>query len=98
MTNSLYISTIEPKTGKSLIALGIIELILRKTTKVGFFRPIIQDPIDHKPDKHIALILSYFKLPQNYDHSFGLYYSEVSHLMGQERNTFNHRMSIRKFY
>ncbi|MGK7941859.1 MAG: phosphate acetyltransferase [Crocosphaera sp.] len=85
MTNSLYISTIEPKSGKSLIALGIIELILRKTTKVGFFRPIIQDPIENKPDKHIDLILSYFKLPQSYESSFGLYYSEVSHLMEQEK-------------
>ncbi len=85
MTNSIYISTIEPKTGKSLIALGIIELILRKTTKVGFFRPIIQDPIDNKPDTHIDLILSYFKLPQTYDDAFGLYYSEVNHLMGEEK-------------
>ena len=85
MTNSIYISTIEPRSGKSLIALGIIELILRKTTKVGFFRPIIQDSIDHQPDKHIDLILSYFKLPQSYDDSFGLYYSEVNHLMEQQK-------------
>ncbi|MDJ0600290.1 MAG: phosphate acetyltransferase [Crocosphaera sp.] len=85
MTNSIYISTIEPRSGKSLIALGIIELILRKTTKVGFFRPIIQDPIDNKPDKHIDLILSYFKLSQTYDNSFGLYYSEFNHLMGENK-------------
>ncbi|MGB5770596.1 MAG: AAA family ATPase, partial [Crocosphaera sp.] len=49
MTNSIYISTIEPRSGKSLIALGIIELILRKTTKVGFFRPIIQEQVDNQP-------------------------------------------------
>ncbi len=85
MTNSIYISTLEPRSGKSLIALGIIELILRKTTKVGFFRPIIHDPIDNKPDKHIDLILSYFKLPQSYHDSFGLHYSEVNHLMKQEK-------------
>ncbi|MGB5770059.1 MAG: phosphate acetyltransferase, partial [Crocosphaera sp.] len=36
-------------------------------------------------DKHIDLILSYFKLPQNYQDSFGLYYAEVNHLMGQEK-------------
>ena len=85
MANSLYISTIEPRSGKSLIALGIIELILRKTTKVGFFRPIIQDNLDGKPDKHIDLILSYFKLPQTYEDSFGLFYSEVNALMGEEK-------------
>ena len=85
MTNSIYLSTSEPRTGKSLIALGIIELILRKTTKVGFFRPIIQEPIDNQPDKPIDLILSYFKLPPTYDDAFGLYYSEVNHLMGEEK-------------
>ena len=85
MTNSLYISTIEPKNGKSLIALGILELILRKTTRVGFFRPIIQDPVDNKADKHIEVILSSFNLQQNYHDSFGLYYSEVNHLMQQEK-------------
>ena len=85
MANSLYISTIEPRSGKSLIALGIIELILRKTTKVGFFRPIIQDNFDGKPDKHIDLILSYFKLSQTYEDSFGLFYSEVNALMGEEK-------------
>ena len=85
MTNSLYISTIEPKSGKSLIALGILELILRKTTRVGFFRPIIQDPVDNKSDKHIEVILSSFNLQQNYHDSFGLYYSEVNHLMQQEK-------------
>lgn len=84
MTNSLYIATTEGKTGKSLISLGIMELLLRKTTKVGFFRPIIQDPIDHQPDQHLNLILSHFNLPQNYEESYGLPYSEVSNLMGHQ--------------
>ena len=84
MTNSLYIATTEAKTGKSLISLGIIELVLRKTPKVGFFRPIIQDPTDHKPDQHLNLILSHFQLRQNYEDSYGLMYSEVSNLMGHQ--------------
>ncbi|ACK67441.1 phosphate acetyltransferase [Rippkaea orientalis PCC 8801] len=84
MTNSLYIATTEGKTGKSLISLGIMELLLRKTTRVGFFRPIIQDPIDHQPDQHLNLILSHFNLPQSYEESYGLPYSEVSNLMGHQ--------------
>jgi phosphate acetyltransferase len=42
MGNSLYIGTTESGSGKALIALGTIELILRKATKVSFFRPVIQ--------------------------------------------------------
>ncbi|HAC64337.1 MAG TPA: phosphate acetyltransferase [Cyanothece sp. UBA12306] len=85
MANSLYLATTEAKTGKSLISLGIIELILRKTTNVGFFRPIIDDSIDHKSDQHLNLILSHFHLNQNYENSYGLLYSEVSNLLGHQR-------------
>ena len=84
MSNSLYIATTEAKTGKSLISLGIIELVLRKTPKVGFFRPIIQDSTDNKPDQHLNLILAHFQLYQNYEDSYGLFYSEVSNLMGHQ--------------
>jgi phosphate acetyltransferase len=42
MGNSLYISTTESGSGKALIALGTIELILRKAVKVSFFRSVIQ--------------------------------------------------------
>jgi phosphate acetyltransferase len=42
MGNSLYISTTESGSVKALVALGTIELILRKATKVSFFRPVIQ--------------------------------------------------------
>ncbi len=85
MKNSLYIATTQAKTGKSLVSLGIIELILRKTTKVGFFRPIIHDPTDNNPDQHLNLILSHFQLPQDYESSYGLLYSEVSNLMGHQK-------------
>ncbi|MFN7319053.1 AAA family ATPase, partial [Microcystis sp.] len=43
MTNSLYISTTATGSGKALVALGIIDLILRKTNKVAFFQPIVLD-------------------------------------------------------
>ncbi len=46
MANSLYISTTEVGSGKALISLGVMELLSHKTSKIGFFRPII-----HKPEK-----------------------------------------------
>lgn len=49
MTNSLYIATTEGKTGKSLISLGIMELLLRKTTKVGFLDPLFKIPSTINP-------------------------------------------------
>ncbi len=56
MTSSLYISTTEAGSGKALISLGIIELILRKTNKVAFFRPVIRKQPLGKTDEDINLI------------------------------------------
>ena len=78
MTNSLYISTTESGSGKALIALGILEIVLKKTAKVGFFRPIISDPIDNQLDEDIELIRQHFNLAQSYEMSFGVEESEVA--------------------
>ena len=70
MSTSLYISTIEAGSGKSMVSLGVIEYALRKTTRVGFFRPVIHEPAPGKRDEDIDLILRHFWLPQPYDASY----------------------------
>ena len=87
MTSSLYISTTEAGSGKALISLGIIELILRKTSKIAFFRPVIRRQPLNQPDEDISLILSYFSLNQEYEQAFGLYVEEVQQLIN--RNNYN---------
>ncbi len=83
MTSSLYISTTEAGSGKALISLGIIELILRKTNKVAFFRPVIRKQPFGKQDEDINLILTYFSLNQEYEQAFGLYVEEVQELISR---------------
>ncbi|MDJ0534338.1 MAG: phosphate acetyltransferase [Xenococcaceae cyanobacterium MO_207.B15] len=83
MTSSLYISTTEAGSGKALISLGIIELILRKTNKVAFFRPVIRKQPFGKQDEDINLILTYFALNQKYEQAFGLYVEEVEELISR---------------
>lgn len=85
MTTSLYISTIEPGSGKALISLGILEHNLIKTTKVGFFRPIIQESTNGKKDEDLDLILTHFNLPQTYEDSFGLSYQEANDLISRRK-------------
>ena len=98
MTNSLYINTIEPGSGKALVALGIIELVLRKTTKVGFFRPIIQSSPDNtQQDEDIELILTYFGLEQTYEESYGLLDKDTHDLMGLKKNSASLERIIAKY-
>jgi phosphate acetyltransferase len=67
MTNSIYLTTVEPYSGKSLVSLGITELLLRRTPKVGIFRPVIEAPPDKGCDKNIELLIAYYNLDLDYN-------------------------------
>ncbi len=62
MNKAVYIATTEPGSGKSIIALGLFQMLLGKGAKVGYFRPIIGDSHNKKTDNHIDTIRSYFNL------------------------------------
>jgi len=81
MTSSLYITTVEPRCGKSMVSLGICNLLLRKTGRVGVFRPIIERKNDR--DKNINLLIQQFGLKIDYEDTFALYEQEAATLMGQ---------------
>lgn len=85
MTSSLYMSTIEPGTGKVVVSLALIEQALRKTTRVGFFRPVIQNPLAGKRDEDIDLMLRHFGLAQSYAASYALLQTEVTELISCNR-------------
>ncbi|HTE23534.1 AAA family ATPase [Flavitalea sp.] len=70
MTKNIFISSVEPFTGKSVIALGLINMILGKTKKVGYFKPIIVEDDTHKRELHIDTILNHFSLPIAYEDTF----------------------------
>ncbi len=94
MIRSIFISSAEPYSGKSLVTIGVFETILRKTPKVAFFKPIIREP--RKPgdqDKNIELIRSRYELPQSYEDSFAFYRKEAQQLLGQgDYDTFIERV------
>jgi phosphate acetyltransferase len=85
MTTSIYLSTLEPESGKALLALGIMELARRKTTKIGFFRPFIQEREPNQRNEDIELIINQFNLPQEYEESFGLFESEAINLINNHQ-------------
>lgn len=60
MSQSLYIAAIEPGSGKSLVLLGIMELLSKRVEKLGFFRPVIHSHTE--PDNDIQLVCSRYQL------------------------------------
>ena len=67
MTKSIFIASAEPFTGKSIIALGLVNMLLGKTEKIGFFKPIISEQSPGRKERHIEAILDYFSLSIPYE-------------------------------
>lgn len=76
MTNAIYLTTTEPYSGKSIIALGVMNLLAGKTAKIAFFKPIISNEGSEK-DSHIDTIASYFNLSTPYKDMFVFTRNEV---------------------
>jgi phosphate acetyltransferase len=70
MNKGIYIATSEPNSGKSIVALGLMKMLLTKTPKVGYFRPIIDYNANGNRDNHINTILTHFGLKVDYEESF----------------------------
>ncbi len=70
MTKNVFIASAEPYSGKSIVSLGLVNMLLGKARKVGYFKPIINPDPNEKKDVHIETILSYFSLPLSYNDSY----------------------------
>jgi phosphate acetyltransferase len=85
MTRSLFLAPVEPHAGTSLLSLGILDYVLRKTRRVGIFRPVIHDQSLGQPDKTIELLLSHFRLDQTYDQTYALTTSEADEMLARNQ-------------
>ena len=84
MAKNLFITATEARSGKSAIALGIMELLIRNLGRVGFFRPLIHGaPDGEKTDNDIHLFSSYFKLGIPHDKMFAYTLAEAGNLIGR---------------
>ena len=77
MKRGIYITNTERNSGRSIVSLGIVKSLLSKVSKVGYFRPIINDFPKGKRDNHIETMISYFNLDMEYKEAYGFTMSQV---------------------
>lgn len=85
MSKAIYVATIEPYSGKSTVVLGLMRELRGKMARIGYFRPIIDDPIDGKQDNHIHTVNEFFQLDLNYEDTYAFTRSEVISLQNEDR-------------
>src|SRR5690606_31195983 len=86
MSKVIYVATIELNSGKSVVVLGLMSMLLGKTAKVGYFRPIIGDLDGNEKDNHLNTVLSYFDIAVDYQKCFAFTRSEVLNLYNQGKS------------
>jgi phosphate acetyltransferase len=69
MTNAIYLTTTEPFSGKSVISLGLVNLLSSKTEKIAYFKPVITGK-DATRDRHLGMIADYFGLEMPYEEMY----------------------------
>ncbi|MGC5615696.1 phosphate acetyltransferase [Georgenia sp. Z1491] len=74
MTQSLYIASIEGFTGKSLVALGVVDQLARRASRVGVFRPLVESREERDPV--LELLLEHDAVDLGFDECLGVTYDE----------------------
>ena len=75
MASSLYIAAVEGLTGKSTVALGVLEQLSRRVERVAVFRPVVRD--EAAVDYVLDLLVSHDAVALSYDECAGVTYAEL---------------------
>ncbi len=75
MVRSLYITSAEGHTGKSTVALGVLEALRHSVGRVGVFRPIARSTVER--DYVLELLLERVTGELDYDEAIGVTYDDV---------------------
>src|SRR5688572_15042477 len=87
MTNAIYITTTEPYSGKSVVALGLMNLLVSRAERIAYFKPIISSDQPEK-DSHLHTISSHFKLATPYENVFVFTRKDLVKMLSSVKETF----------
>jgi phosphate acetyltransferase len=79
MGSSVFVASVEGYTGKSTVALGLLEQLSRRVSRVGVFRPVARTDTSGQGgrDYVVDLLVSHDAVRLSYDECVGVSYDEV---------------------
>jgi phosphate acetyltransferase len=80
MARSLYVTAMGPSSGKSVITLGLMDLLSRRVGRVGFFRPVIRAGAGR--DNDIELVRTRYTPEIAYEDCYALTSEQVRAMAG----------------
>ncbi|NQU62870.1 MAG: phosphate acetyltransferase [SAR324 cluster bacterium] len=76
----------EPKSGKSVIAIGVMEMLVRNIRKIAFFRPIIDVLPNLQKDVTIQLISGYYHLGMDYNQMYAFTLEQAKTMVSEGKH------------
>lgn len=84
MSNSLYITSVGPESGRILVVLGLFELLTKRMQKVAFFRPVVRADRNRR-DSHIGVLRKHYRLEYDDFDMYGVTDDEARAMLRDEQ-------------
>ena len=88
MSKAIYVASSESNSGKSVVTLGLMNILLGKISKIAYFRPVIRENDDKKEDIYIQTMLTHFGIETPYNDCFAFTYNEFLRYRSENNNSF----------
>ena len=95
MSKGIYIAGTGPQSGKSVVVLGVMELLARHGRKIGFFRPVVEK--DAISDHLIALVISRYDITAPQESMFGATHASARDLISSDKEDELHSRILEKY-
>lgn len=70
MSTAIYVLSLEPNSGKSLVSLGVLEMAATQVDRIGYFRPVVGATSERDP--MVETVRATYRLQQDYEESYGI--------------------------
>src|SRR6185437_13408033 len=88
MSKAIYVASSESSSGKSVITLGLMNILLGKISKIAYFRPVIRENDLKREDTYIQTMLRHFGIDTPYNDCFAFTYNEFLRYRSENNNSF----------
>ena len=88
MSKAIYIASSESNSGKSVVTLGLMNILLGKVRKIAYFKPVIRENGGNHKDINIETMIDHFGLDLSYNDCYAFTYSELLKFRSEDNNAF----------
>jgi phosphate acetyltransferase len=78
MPDALYVTSMQARSGKAVVALGLMEMLVGQVDRVAVFRPVIADSAESDP--LIELLRERYELDIAYEDAYAFTYSDAARI------------------